>query len=60
MNKEEHTKVKCKKCGEIIIGDGKGTYITCKCKTIAIDETKHYCRIIGNLEDFKILEGKNE
>lgn len=46
-------KIRCKKCGEIIEGDKKGTYITCKCKAIAIDETEYYWRINGNIEDFE-------
>ena len=46
-------KIKCKHCGEVIEGDKKGTYITCKCGKIAIDETEHYCRINGNREDFE-------
>lgn len=49
-------KIKCKKCGDIIKGDGKGSYIVCKCKSIAIDETEHYVRINGNFEDYEILE----
>ena len=36
--------------------DKKGTYITCKCKAIAIDETKYYYRVIGNEEDFEIIK----
>lgn len=57
MNKEEkHVMIKCKKCGDIVIGDGKGTYIVCSCKSIAIDETKYYCRIIGNEKDFEIVK----
>ena len=46
-------KIRCKKCGEVIEGDKKGTYITCKCKAIAIDETEYYWRINGNIEDFE-------
>lgn len=46
-------KLRCKKCNDIIEGDKKGTYIMCKCKAIAIDETKWYWRIIGNQEDFE-------
>ena len=54
-------KIKCKKCGEVIEGDKKGTYITCKCKAIAIDETIYYCRINGNLEDYEeIKENENK
>lgn len=51
-------KLRCKKCGDIIEGDKKGTYITCKCKAIAIDETPHYWRINGNKEDFEVIEDK--
>ncbi len=47
-------KIKCKKCEDIIEGDKKGTYITCRCKAIAIDETLYYFRIIGNQEDFEV------
>jgi len=50
------TKIKCLKCGDIIEGDKKGTYIECKCKNIAIDETEYYYRIIGDLEDFEVVE----
>lgn len=46
-------KIKCRHCGDIIEGDKKGTYITCKCKTISIDETEYYWRIIANREDFE-------
>lgn len=55
-------KIKCKHCGEVIEGDKKGTYITCKCKKIAIDETPYYWRIIANKEDFEEVkeENKNE
>lgn len=53
-------KIKCKKCGEVIEGDKKGTYITCKCKTIAIDETPYYVRINGNIEDFEEVKENKE
>lgn len=49
-------KIKCKKCNDIIEGDKKGTYIQCKCKTIAIDETPYYWRIIANREDFEEIK----
>lgn len=52
-------KLKCKKCNDIIEGDKKGTYIMCKCKAIAIDETKWYWRIIGNAEDFEEVKEVN-
>ena len=49
-------KLKCKKCNDIIEGDKKGTYIECKCKAIAIDETEYYVRVIGNPEDIEEVE----
>lgn len=51
-------KLRCNKCNEIIEGDKKGTYITCKCKAIAIDETPDYYRISGNQEDFTVMDFK--
>lgn len=53
-------KIKCKKCGEVIEGDKKGTYIACKCKAIAIDETPYYVRINGNIEDFEEVKENKE
>ena len=54
-------KVKCKLCGDIIEGDKKGTYITCKCGNLAIDETPYYCRInFQKEEDFEEIEENKE
>ena len=50
------TKLRCNNCGDVVEGDKKGTYIACSCKSVAIDETENYCRIIGNLEGFEVLE----
>lgn len=53
-------KIKCKKCGDIIEGDKRGTLIECKCKACYIDETKYYVRVGGNLEDIEeIKENEN-
>lgn len=46
-------KIKCKKCNNIIEGDKKGTFISCKCGAIAIDETKWYVRVIGEPNDIE-------
>jgi len=52
-------KIKCKKCGDVIEGDKRGTLIYCSCKTIAIDETKWYARYLyKNPDDFEIIEGE--
>lgn len=53
-------KLRCRKCNDVIEGDKKGTYITCKCGAIAVDETEYYWRIIGNKEDFEEVEEKDE
>ena len=55
----DHTTIKCLKCNEEITGDGNGTYITCPCKSLAIDETPYYTRIIGNEEDYEIITGRD-
>lgn len=49
-------KLKCKKCGDIIEGDKKGTFIQCKCKSCYIDETKWYVRVGGNLKDIEEIK----
>lgn len=41
-------RIKCLKCNDIIEGDGKGTFIQCKCKSCYIDETKWYVRVGGD------------
>lgn len=46
-------KIKCKLCGAIIQGDKKGTFISCECRAIAIDETEYYVRVIGKEENFE-------
>jgi len=51
-------KIKCNNCGDILEGDKRGTYIQCSCGKCAIDETPYYYRIIGNFEDFEVLEPK--
>jgi hypothetical protein len=50
-------KLRCKLCGDIIEGDKKGTFITCKCGKLAIDETPYYCRLnFQEKEDFEIIK----
>lgn len=49
------TKIRCTHCNDIIEGDGKGTFITCSCGKIYVDETKWYCRVGGNKDDFEVM-----
>lgn len=37
------------------MGDTKGKFIQCKCKSCYIDETEHYCRIGGNFVDIEAV-----
>ena len=46
-------KIKWKKCGDILEGDKKGTFIQCSCKSCYIDETLYYFRVGGNPEDIE-------
>ena len=50
-------KIKCKKCGDIIDGELKGRLIWCSCESCAIDETEYYARIIGDAENYEVVEG---
>lgn len=54
-------KIMCKKCKDVIEGDGKGTFVQCSCKSCYIDETPYYCRVGGNLDEMEeIKEEKYE
>ena len=48
-------KIKCLICGDVLKGDQKGTFMTCSCKNIYIDETEYYCRV-GFKDKDKIKE----
>lgn len=41
-------KIRCLKCNDLIEGDGFGTFISCKCGSCYVDETKYYCRVGGD------------
>lgn len=48
-------KIRCKKCGNVLEGDKRGTFIQCECKSCYIDETEHYCRIGGSFNDIEAV-----
>ena len=48
--------LECQKCKDKITGDLHGTYITCKCEAIAIDQTKYCCRVIGDKKHWKEIK----
>lgn len=48
--------IKCKNCNDVLVGDNCGTFISCKCGKIYIDQTPYYVRIGGNSEDIETIE----
>lgn len=53
-------KIRCKKCGDIIEGDKKGTFISCSCRSCFIDETVYYCRIGKDLNNIEVIKEPDE
>lgn len=55
-------KIKCKICGDVLTGDGVGTFIQCSCGNAYIDETPWYVRIGGNPipEQLNVKERKED
>ena len=51
------TKIKCKKCGDIVEGGYRGRLVWCSCESCAVDETEYYARIIGDPENWEHVEG---
>lgn len=48
-------KVRCKKCDDIIESKHRHDFVTCKCKSIAVDGGNDYQRLTwkeGKLEDY--------
>lgn len=50
------TRLKCCNCMSEIEGDRKGTFTSCECGNIYIDETPYYTRIGGNSDDILIFK----
>lgn len=51
-------KHKCKECGTEIWSKYPGEYCECKCteNPIAVDQTEHYSRFIGNFDKFESIK----
>lgn len=50
-------KIKCLICGDVLVGDEKGTFMQCSCKNIYVDETEYYCRVgFKDETKYKILK----
>ena len=53
-------KIKCAKCGDVIYSKYDGQMVSCSCGAIAVDQTPHYSRYIGNMPDFIHLDEKEQ
>lgn len=42
----------CAKCKALVSSRWPGDYKTCSCGSIAVDQTEHYMRLIGDPENF--------
>jgi hypothetical protein len=49
------TKIRCKKCGDVIQSKHRHDMVWCKCGAIAIDGGDDYCKITGKLDDFDFV-----
>ena len=50
------TKIKCKKCGDIIWSKHRHDMAWCKCGSVAVDGGSDYVKISGNKEDWEIVK----
>ena len=58
MEKKEEiisTKIKCKKCGDIIESKSTNDYKKCSCGAVTVDGGKDYLKRIGNEKDYEEL-----
>lgn len=46
----------CKICGDTVHSKWFGDYVNCKCGRVAIDQTEHYTRFIGNKDDYEVVK----
>ena len=50
------TKYKTTCCDDIIQSKYSGEYVLCKCGKVAIDETPHYGRVIGDINMLEVYK----
>lgn len=50
---------KCKLCEDVIYSRHDGEYRSCKCGAIAVDQTPHYSRFIGEPANFVKVNEQN-
>lgn len=55
MQKILVNKIKCKKCGDIIVSEHRHDFKYCKCGAVAVDGGQDYLKRCGYLEDMEEL-----
>jgi len=53
------SKLKCRKCGDVIESKHRHDFVWCKCKSIFVDGGKDYCRCGGLIDDIIFVEEKD-
>ena len=48
-------KIRCKKCGDVIVSTHRHDFKFCKCGAVAVDGGKDYLRRCGKREDWEEL-----
>ena len=51
MKKILSNKIRCKKCGDIIVSKTRHSFVVCKCGAVAVDGGHDYLKRVGNRED---------
>ena len=46
-------KIKCLKCGDILISESTHDFKTCSCKAVAVDGGLEYLRRVGEPDDYE-------
>lgn len=49
--------LKCLRCDDVVMGDGKGSCLTCSCGELTVDETPYYCKV--NCSDLDMVLDMN-
>lgn len=53
-------KIKCLKCGDILISEDAHDFRRCSCKAVAVDGGLDYLRRVGEPEDYEELSDYDE
>lgn len=53
-------KIKCKKCGQVLISEHRHDFKICKCGACGVDGGFTYLRRVGNIEDWEDLSTVEE